>query len=455
MNALQCLRNLISSRRGNVAVMFAATLFPILTLSGFAIDLANYIALRSRLSGALDAAALAIGSSSAPDEELQARFQEFFKANFPTGTMGATATATLNVDGNAITASVNASMPTLLLGLIGINELDVALSNEVSRLSSGMELVMALDNTGSMSGTKLVQLKEAATELVDVLFGDAATSDAVKIGIVPFAQAVNIGPSRLDLVAPAPSTFDWGGTSWWGCVEARAYPNDVRDTSTAVGGFWKPFYWADNSNYNDWKQTTTSGYGRRQTTTTTYDIDNSPPSSRGPNKSCSRELLPMTNVKATILSKINEMWAVGNTHIVLGADWAWKLISPEEPFTEGSAYGTPEWQKAVVIMSDGENTHSNSAYSAYGYLSEGRLGTTRSSGARQELDDRLVEVCVNMKNAGITVYTVLFDLEDELTKELMRTCASSLDKAFVAGQTELKAVFHTIGGKMMKPRLAK
>ncbi len=65
--------------------------------------------------------------------------------------------------------------------------------------------------------------------------------------------------------------------------------------------------------------------------------------------------------------------------------WGWRVISPTEPFTEGVAYDDDTWQKVIIVLTDGantiddESTHNGSNYSAYGYLNEGRLGTTSST----------------------------------------------------------------------------
>src|SRR4029453_14863798 len=61
-----------------------------------------------------------------------------------------------------------------------------------------MEVVMVLDNTGSrdakVGGTKKIDaLKSASNTLVDILFGKDTQSKFLKISVVPFANAVNIG----------------------------------------------------------------------------------------------------------------------------------------------------------------------------------------------------------------------------------------------------------------------
>ena len=443
------LRDLLRDRSGNVAMIFGLSAIPITILAGFAIDLSQVYAVRARLTGALDAAALAVGSTIDTNANLQTRFQQFFDANYPPEKPGTPFDVTVTPSDTLITAQASARVDTPFLSLIGYDEITVTVRNEVVRETTGIEVVMALDNTGSMSGSKLSELKSSAREMVEILFGDDSTSDTVKIGLVPFAGKVNIGSGNASSVSD-PGAYNWGSNhGWWGCVRARAYPHDTRDSSTSDGGLWTPFYWEDTRRYdrsgnaNDWIRN-----GR-------HSIDRSPPSNRGPNKYCPREVTPLTNQKFEILSEIDAMWAVGYTHINIGAVWAWRLISPSAPFTEGTTYHNEDWEKAVIVMTDGANTTSNSVDTAYGYRWEGGLGTTSSYAARQTLDERLLEVCTNMKAEGIIVYTIAFDIYDSYTVDMMTDCASSRDKFFVAGQSNLSEVFRSIGRQLSDLRLSR
>ena len=49
------------------------------------------------------------------------------------------------------------------------------------------------------------------------------------------------------------------------------------------------------------------------------------------------------------------MIADGSTHVVLGATWGWRVLSPTAPYSEGAAYNDADTQKALILMTDGEN----------------------------------------------------------------------------------------------------
>ena len=63
------------------------------------------------------------------------------------------------------------------------------------------EIALVLDNTGSMRGQKLTNLKDAATKLVDSLSSTTKDPNDLRIALVPFTMTVNVGPTY--------QTADW------------------------------------------------------------------------------------------------------------------------------------------------------------------------------------------------------------------------------------------------------
>ena len=159
------------------------------------------------------------------------------------------------------------------------------------------------------------------------------------------------------------------------------------------------------------------------------------------------------------------MKAVGNTHINFGAVWGWRMLSPKwrgvwrgdmDTYKLPLDYNTPHMSKAAVIMTDGENTMSSSVYSAYGWLSEGKLGSSNSRNAVTELNDRLTSVCTSMKNAGIIIYTIAFNRPDTATQQLMRNCATQ--EAFYFNSptnAALQSAFKQIGDSLSNLRISR
>ena len=134
---------------------------------------------------------------------------------------------------------------------------------------------------------------------------------------------------------------DYNPFNWGGCVMARGsgWDSDRRSADSQQHPKWDAFLWPDDSN-NNWK-------GRNTSAPAT------------PNRYCPVELLPLTSDKSDIEDKIDEMYSDGNTHINVGLVWGWRVLSPTAPFTEGHAYDDEDYNKAIVLMTDGENVMSS------------------------------------------------------------------------------------------------
>ena len=181
--------------------------------------------------------------------------------------------------------------------------------------------------------------------------------------------------------------------------------------------------------YVGWWDTTTSDYDFK------YDLSPSTSTNRGPNRRCPAEILPLTNVRQDIEDHVNALAPNGFTNSAHGAIWGWRLLSPEAPFTEGVGPSDPEfndWQKAVVIMTDGnntienQNTHWDSGLGTNGYAIESRMGQgmTSRSDMRDEIDNKLLRVCHRMKDEGYLVYTIMFGLDSTATEQVFKACAT-------------------------------
>jgi hypothetical protein len=81
---------------------------------------------------------------------------------------------------------------------------------------------------------------------------------------------------------------------------------------------------------------------------------------------------PLTNNQGQVISAIEQLQPKGNTVIPAGELWGWRVLSPGEPHSEGSAYDDEKWVKAVVLVTDGENyvsgrngNHNGSSYNVW------------------------------------------------------------------------------------------
>lgn len=443
---------MLGDRRGGITSYLALATVPLMLSAGVAVDVSRAYHARARLSHALDAAGLAVGASLDSGATPQAVFDRFMNANYPNAAAALKGQSVVEVDGSVVRVSARIEMETSFMKLAGFDHLTIAAATEIVREESAMEVVLVLDNTGSMRGQKLETLRLAARELVDILFGDALVHDQLRVGVVPYAAAVNVGADAPNLVTQVGQGFfdPSNNTKWKGCVLARPYPNDVLDSPMNAGNKWKVYRY-DSGVDNRWPPVVIRSF---------Y-----PWRVRGPNVACPTPIAPLTGTKSKITAAIDamEIWW-GGTFSNLGMVWGWRVLSPERPFTQGRAYAEDDNTKAAILMTDGVNQFGKrifyspyrSDYTAYKYLDDRVLGTASYSGATAVLDSRLAEVCANMKAKGIVIYTITFALNNATTQNLYRQCASDSSKYFNSPSNEdLRTAFRAIGNDLRQLHISK
>lgn len=195
------------------------------------------------------------------------------------------------------------------------------------------------------------------------------------------------------------------------------------------------------------------------------------PFQAGPNRGCPQAIVPLTSTKSTITSRLTglQAYAAMGTFIPTGLAWGWHLLSPTEPFTQGVAPNNQYYDltlKALVLFTDGDNSATayssnpnNSYFSAYGYLSANRLGTTSSATtANTTLNTKTSSLCTNIKNDHIRLYVISFGTINSTSSGMLSGCASVVDGEtlyFHAPSTSALAdIFHQIGEDLSDIHLA-
>jgi len=73
----------------------------------------------------------------------------------------------------------------------------------------------------------------------------------------------------------------------------------------------------------------------------------------------------------------------------------------------------------MIVMTDGENTRSKS-------------GSFHNGQSQVNADRKAADICNNIKDDNITVYTIAYEVNDTQTENLLRGCASNPDNYFDA-----------------------
>ncbi len=456
-------------RRGAVAVFLAVGIVPLIGFIGIATDAARGYMVRAKLQQALDAAALA-GGRAMDDPDRDDDIRAFFAANFPDGFLGATVnipTITVDTVEGVVDVQVAAALPTSFMRVFGADNIDVSARAVVRRAVRGMELVLIMDNTGSMRwDNKMTTMKTAATDLIDILYGSNETVDDFYVGIVPYVSGVNVGFVHTDWTSDYdPSDFDLVGAysptqlSWKGCVMARPFPDDSNDKTPAQALF-ETYIWEDDS-VNDWDPGPYNESDANQAASSSTD---------GPNLSCPTPILPLTAEKTTVQAAIDAMvwYRRFGTMSNVGMVWGWRVLSPNWRGLWGGAtpptlpldYNEPLTDKVAILLTDGLNQWSgasNDYYYAYGYPDDGNLvpPPVNNTNSRAELNSRLAQICTAMKATGTIIYTITFRVGNNPSlKQLYEDCASDPDQYFDSpSNAELAQTFEQIGAELSNLRL--
>jgi len=344
--------------------------------------------LQSKLSDAVDAAGLA-GARASNTEIREDDVLMFFQTNFPPGFMdaelvGGKPVVMFDDEANTITIEASATTPTRIMNVVGIPEITVSARAVVQVELPKTELVLVMDNTGSMrSGGKIDAMKDAAGVLINTLYGDRETVDNFWVGLVPYAATVNIGNTRIGWTDGF-DPDDFLPSSWKGCVEARNYPNDSNDTLPEVEK-WQPFLWPTalgqfpNPHHvigiGSYNEDDPSAWGEFLNGDNDWDPDgprsdlkednNDQNDGTGPNLGCGSAITPLISSKSDVLAAIDEMapWHRGGTMANLGLAWGWRVLSPLWQGKWGGdtsddlplSYTEPAATKVIILLTDGVN----------------------------------------------------------------------------------------------------
>lgn len=513
---------------GAVAVMFALTLPVLIGAAGMALDFAQAYLVQQRLAQAIDAAALAGAASSADPSEIEAKILQFFEVNYPPEKLGFTFDPQVQFVGSEIVVTGNAYHATTFLRAIDINKIDVSAKTTVVREVQGLEVVLVLDNTGSMAtNNNIGALKTAAQNFIKILFSNTSDPNFIRIGMVPYSNSVRVGRYGLGL-NPDGSAYDGDpfvtlpsgvtytnthdSTNWYGCViehEATNYnslathvanskgqlwstatgTNATRCSSNATcrGHGWDPSITSNNPYPDDvldeyegpWDiysygkvinngQTcgTSGGYSSSRCSgcggsggacnqTRCYCWSNS---GAGTNQGCPyANIVPLTSDQEYLLLQVeddnaqvargepaepDDMEPHGNTLGNIGMVWGARVISPEPPFEEAHDWEDFYWRKAIVMMTDGDNTD-DATYSSFWFTAKNSLNVT-------SFNQRFEETCEALKEKGVIIYTVTFTSNiNNTTKGYYERCATDETKYFDApSQEELVDVFEQIAREL-------
>jgi Flp pilus assembly protein TadG len=430
---------------GAVAIQAALVALPMMITVFGVVDISRASTAKVNLQDALDAAALSAARSTATtDAELQAVGEKVLAADIASSRATLTS-STFRLEGSKVVATASATMAPVIAHLWLDGDMVVGAETEVTRASNNIEVALSLDVTGSMSGTKITDLKAAARELVDLVVQDQQSPFYTKLAIVPYSAAVNVGSAYAAGVRGA---YASGTCTTPGCASYRF---------TNVNGNQKTFA------ISNCVTERAGGEAFTDAAPATAFLGRNYPASGNP--CLASNVMPLSTDRTALKGKIDGLSAAGSTAGHIGLAWGWYMVSPTFSYlwptaSQPAAYGTDKLIKVVILMTDGafNTTYCNGVISkdsgsGSGSGSDHINCNAPNGGAFAQAK----AICDNMKAAGVIIYTVGFDVAaDAAAQGIMTECATDADHLYLPSSgAALKDAFRAIGQDISRLRLSR
>ena len=426
-----------AAEQGNIAVVFAIALVPVLSFIGAAVDYSRAVQARTSMQAALDSAALMlskdVSAGTITTSEISTKAQAYFNALFtgtsavPSVSVAAAYTASTSM-GSTIQLTGTGTYTTTFMKIAGFPTLGIGTTSTSAWGNVRMRVALVLDNTGSMAQDgKMPAMQTAAKNLVDQLSALAKANGDVYISIVPFAKDVNVGASNYNK--------DWVDFSEW----------DAANGSWSCTGNCNNWKWTP-ANHNAWTGCVVDrdqDYDTKNTTPTSGNAGTLFPAEQysycsSSSSSYLQPIMPLSYDWSSLKTRIDAMKPTGNTNQGIGLAWGWMTLSTGNPMNAPAKDTNYTYKDAIVLLSDGLNTQ-NRWYSN-----------------ASQIDARQKKLCDNAKAENITIYAVQVNTGSDPTSSVLQYCASGTDKFYlVTSASQTVSVFKDIGTSLSRLRVAR
>ncbi len=385
---LRTAKQLLFDRAGNFGILTAIAVPVLVAAGGVAIDVANMSLSRSQLQEATDAAALATATALA-DGTADATTAKNLGNNFVLGQMsnylsGDTAAASALKAGTSTTVTSSSNLSGGTSYTVGVNASYSMSANGMSRLL-GIQTMSISTSSVSTSGTAV---EKTALSMEIVL--DKSGSMWLDTEVIDKTQTKcdQYYTSGLYLLK-------------YKDQKSPCYVKKIAALKTAAGTLLDQLDTADPTS----QYVRTAGMGWSNEIDLSSELD--------------------WGTKTTRKKVIDQLAAEGGTESSAPMKSAYNKVTAASEATAQSGKGNTNFQKIIVLMTDGDNNAASS-------------------------DTETLKTCTAAKNNGVQIYTVAF-MAPTRGQNLLRACASSPSNYFDARQmSDLIAAFKTIGAQAAK-----
>ncbi|MFK7940888.1 MAG: pilus assembly protein TadG-related protein [Roseovarius sp.] len=358
---------------GGMTIIALFVFILMLTMGGISIDLMRHEMERTQLQATLDSAVLAGAGApaGATKQQIKEIVEDFFvksgKADYLNELGDDDIIATLN--SRRVAATANMTLNTYLMKLMGVNTLNAGGGATAEVRTPKLEIVLVLDVSGSMRGTKLANLKIAAKEFITTILNSSDPGSTL-ISIVPYSWGVTPSKGMYEALSVAETH------SYSSCIKF-----EEADFDTAVIDDSKTYEQRIYTSVEVWNSNPEFG-----------DIESgllTDATSAAYNRTCFTDdyfvVMPMQTSETLLHAKIDSLEAAGSTSSHLGMKWAAGILDPnfadvvtslQTPRPDGldengdpimvteidptltnvpALYTESDTQKIIVLMGDGKN----------------------------------------------------------------------------------------------------
>ena len=222
------------ARSGAVAIWFAVMALPLAVLSFALIDINRASVEKRYLQDALDAAVLLVARSTATTNGQAQSVGSAALAAQLSGMSDATlVSSSFKIEGSTVKGTATSGLSPYVSNLWLGGDMSVGAVAEATRAATNLEVALVLDITGSMNGQKIIDMRAAAKDLVDIVVQASQTPYYSKVALVPYSAAVNVG-GYADAVrgTPIPPRLITGAS--WSIGSSKSIKGVTRGATTTI-----------------------------------------------------------------------------------------------------------------------------------------------------------------------------------------------------------------------------
>jgi Flp pilus assembly protein TadG len=404
------LRKFQDDTSGAVAILFGLGVIVLSMVVGLSIDSARLFNINSRVQAALDSASLAaakvMNADGSSASEIRETAKNFFEAQFRAMNINGGEISNFHVDFDRKEGTVETRADVRLPTLMGaVSEVaDVTTFTPVSKAKFKLrrvEMALVLDK-----------------QMIDTLYANNPLAGAVKVSLVPYAAAVNVGGRYFGRTAVTSGAIDQ-------CVMEREGVNQYTNAYPSAGSLF---------------ETTGNTPVRPGYSCPVVDIE--------PLRDLSDP-----NDQAELKADIDALTVGGWTAGHLGLAWGWYTLSPEWAGVWTGKSVPRDYDddvvKAIILMTDGEFNTS--------FWNNG-INLVDSDRTNRDIVDsspyQALQLCNNIKstpNAATApkIYSVSF-MAPPAADMLLQDCAGAGNAFTAENRGDLIAAFTGIAEKLTK-----